>query len=120
MVDRLEGLQHVPDGVAGAGPRRDGLRRRQAGRPRPGGRRRAARARDGAGPHRPAAQLETFTHNSSEFLRREEALLLHGQGLPAGGARLAGRPAVVVVEGKDHRAELKRISALRRASGGPS
>ena len=28
------------------------------------------------------SQLQSFTHNSSEFLRREQDLLLHGSGLP--------------------------------------
>ena len=109
LVDRLEGRQHVPRRLPGAGPRRGRLRRRQAGRDGPGGRRRRCSsrrwtlARTGL-----AAQLETFTHNSSEFLRREEALLLHGQGLPA-ARRPARRPARDRgrATGKDHRAELQ-------------
>lgn len=64
-------------------------------------------ARAGLGP-----QLETFTHNSAEFLRREAGLLLHGEGLPTLGTRLAGRPVVVVVDGQDHRAELRAIRAF--------
>ena len=44
-----------------------------------------------------ATQLETFTHNSTEFLRREQDLLLHGRGLPALATRIADRPVVVVV-----------------------
>jgi uncharacterized membrane-anchored protein len=114
MVDRLEGLQHVPDGSrvrvhdemvyvdnkpVALGREVDATLLEQE----------MTQARTGL-----SAQLETFTHNSSEFLRREESLLLHGQGLPTGGSRLAGRPAVVVVEGKDHRTELKRISAFAR------
>lgn len=43
-----------------------------------------------------AVQLETFAHTTSEFLRREEGLLLHGQGSPALRARLRGRPVLVV------------------------
>jgi uncharacterized membrane-anchored protein len=114
MVDRLEGLQHVPDGAR--------IRVHDEmvyvdGRPVALGRefhaalldQEMAQARSGL-----ATQLETFTHNSSEFLRREEALLLHGQGLPTGGSRMAGRPAIVVVEGHGHRADLKRISAFVR------
>lgn len=66
-------------------------------------------ARAGLGP-----QLETFTHNSTEFLRREADLLLHGEGLPTLGTRLAGRPVVVVVDGQDHRAELRAIRAFLR------
>ncbi len=114
LVDRLEGLQHVPDGSrvrvhdemvyvddkpVALGREVDVALLDQE----------MAQARSGL-----ATQLETFTHNSSEFLRREEELLLHGQGLPTGGSRLAGRPAVVVVEGQHHRAELKRIGAFLR------
>ncbi|QZY30576.1 putative cytokinetic ring protein SteA [Nocardioides coralli] len=57
-------------------------------------------------------QLETFTHNSTELLRREEALLLHGQGLPTPGTKVAGRPAVVVVDGHEHLLELRGIKAF--------
>ena len=35
-------------------------------------------------------QLETFTHNSTEFLRREQDLLLHGRGLPRLATRIDG------------------------------
>lgn len=64
-------------------------------------------ARSGLGP-----QLETFTHNSTEFLRREADLLLHGQGLPTLGTRMSGRAAVVVVDGDDPRAGLRLIRAF--------
>ena len=57
-------------------------------------------------------QLETFTHNSTEFLRREADLLLHGQGLPTLGTRMAGRPVVVVADGHDHRAGLRSIRSF--------
>jgi len=66
-------------------------------------------ARDGM-----AAQLEMFTHNSTEFLRREQDLLLHGQGLPRLVTRLSGRPAVVVVPGRDVQAELARARRFAR------
>ena len=59
-------------------------------------------------------QLETFTHNSTEFLRREQELLLHGQGLPGPATRIAGRPVVVVVPGHEHRAELARLKVFIR------
>jgi uncharacterized membrane-anchored protein len=59
-------------------------------------------------------QLETFTHNSTEFLRREETLLLHGQGLPTLGTRMSGRPVVVVVDGHEHLVELRGIRAFIR------
>src|SRR5262245_39362805 len=40
------------------------------------------------------SQLQTFTHTSGEFLRREQDLLLHGEGLPDLRTSMAGRPVV--------------------------
>lgn len=54
-------------------------------------------------------QLETFTYNSAELLRREQDLLLHGLGLPRLRTRIAGRPVVVVVRGHDHERELDLV-----------
>ena len=59
-------------------------------------------------------QLETLTHNSTEFLRREQDLLLPGRGLPALGVSIGGRPVVVVVDGADVASELR---AIRRFVG---
>jgi uncharacterized membrane-anchored protein len=59
-------------------------------------------------------QLETFTHNSTEFLRREQDLLLHGRGVPLLDTRIAGRPVVVVVRGHEHEQELDRIRTFLR------
>lgn len=59
-------------------------------------------------------QLETFTHNSTEFLRREQDLLLHGLGMPRPATRIEGRPVVVVVPGHEHAAELAGIRAFIR------
>ncbi len=59
-------------------------------------------------------QLETFTHNSTEFLRREQDLLLHGRGLPRPATKIAGRPVVVVVRGNDFAAELAAIRPFLR------
>jgi uncharacterized membrane-anchored protein len=61
-----------------------------------------------------ATQLETFTHNSTEFLRREQDLLLHGRGLPRPATRISGRPVVVVVRGHDFAAELDAIRPYLR------
>ena len=58
------------------------------------------------------AQLESFTHNSTEFLRREQDLLLHGRGVPRTATELADRPVVVVVRGHDWEAELAGIKAF--------
>jgi uncharacterized membrane-anchored protein len=60
------------------------------------------------------SQLETFTHNSTEFLRREEGLLLHGLGLPETATRIAGRPVVVVVPGGGSRRRLASIETFIR------
>jgi uncharacterized membrane-anchored protein len=56
-----------------------------------------------------STQLQSFTHNTTEFLRREQDLLLHGQGAPKLATRVAGRPVVVVVRGYDYRADLRKL-----------
>jgi uncharacterized membrane-anchored protein len=56
------------------------------------------------------SQLQSFTHNSSEFLRREQDLLLHGTGLPTLRTSMTGRPVVVVSDPHElasHRKGLK-------------
>src|SRR5919112_301958 len=60
------------------------------------------------------SQLETFTHNSTAFLRREQDLLLHGRGVPRPATRIAGRPVVVVVRGHEYAAELAAIRPFLR------
>ena len=61
-----------------------------------------------------AVQLETFTHNSTEFLRREADLLLHGTGAPRLNTRVERRPVVVVVPGPDLEAELEGLRTYLR------
>ncbi len=61
-----------------------------------------------------ASQLQTLTHNSAEFLRREEPLILHGQGLPRLRTKLKGRPVVVVGQGPDDAAELRSMRRYLR------
>ena len=56
-----------------------------------------------------STQLQSFTHNTTEFLRREQDLLLHGQGAPEIKTKLEGRPVVVVVRGYDFREDLRRL-----------
>ncbi len=112
LLDRIEGLQHVADGSA---VRIHDDMVYVGGRPVALGRTVDAgllelemeRARSGL-----VTQLQTFTHNSTEFLRREEALLLHGEGLPTTATRLAGRPVIVVVEGPGLLGELARIEGF--------
>lgn len=60
------------------------------------------------------SQLHTLTHNSAEFLRREEALILHGEGVPRLRTRLRGRPVVVVGQGPDDAEELRRLRRYLR------
>ncbi len=59
-----------------------------------------------------AEQLDTLTHTTSAFLRREHELLLNGRGLPELTTRIAGRP-VVVVGAADH-ADLQAIGPFVR------
>ncbi|MFT4010166.1 MAG: putative cytokinetic ring protein SteA [Nocardioidaceae bacterium] len=60
------------------------------------------------------AQLQTFTSNAVEFLRREQGLMLHGEGVPELRTVVSGRSVVVVVAGYDYRTELKRIKRYLR------
>ncbi len=60
-----------------------------------------------------AAQLDSFAHTTSEFLRREEAVVLHGTGLPEMRARVSGRPVLVVGPGAQV-ADLKRLRRFIR------
>ncbi len=60
-----------------------------------------------------AAQLDTFAHTASEFLRREEGVLLHGTGLPALRTRFEGR-TVVVVGPQATASDVRRLSAFLR------
>lgn len=66
-------------------------------------------ARDGL-----TAHLETFTHNTTEFLRREQDVLLHGLGIPRPATRIAGRPVVVVAPGHEHARELALVRTFVR------
>jgi len=56
-----------------------------------------------------SAQLEAFTANTMEYLKRERALLLDGVGVPEVRTPLEGRHALVVVRGYDYRADLKAL-----------
>lgn len=60
-----------------------------------------------------ASQLDTFAHTASEFLRREEGVLLHGTGLPTLRTGLAGRPVVVVGPQATAR-EVRRLATFVR------
>jgi uncharacterized membrane-anchored protein len=59
-------------------------------------------------------QLSGLTHNSTEFLRREQDLLLHGLGVPRLATPIAGRSVVVVAPDYDQEAELAGVRAYLR------
>jgi uncharacterized membrane-anchored protein len=61
-----------------------------------------------------STQLQSFTHNTTEFLRREQELLLHGQGVPNTRTVITGRPVVVVVRGYDYREDLRGLKRFIR------
>ncbi|MCL8026071.1 putative cytokinetic ring protein SteA [Nocardioides bruguierae] len=61
-----------------------------------------------------SAQLETLTHNATEFLRREEDLLLHGRGLPTLTVSMRRRTVAVVVDGPSLDTELARVRDFLR------
>jgi uncharacterized membrane-anchored protein len=61
-----------------------------------------------------SAQLESFTHNTTEFLRREQDLLLHGHGVPRTATEMAGRPVVVAVRSHGWEDELRGIKPFVR------
>lgn len=56
-----------------------------------------------------STQLQSFTHNTTEFLRREQDLLLHGEGAPPTRTKLEDRPVVIVVRGYDYREDLRQL-----------
>jgi uncharacterized membrane-anchored protein len=56
-----------------------------------------------------ASQLETFSANAMEFIRREGELLLEGTDVPDVRTDFAGRPVVVVQRCFDYAADLRRL-----------
>ncbi|HEY9562185.1 MAG TPA: putative cytokinetic ring protein SteA [Nocardioides sp.] len=89
-----EGELFVGDSVVASGEILDGARLKQE----------LGAARGGM-----TTQLENFTHNSTEFLRREEQLLLHGRGAPKVGTKMADRSVAVCVAGPELADELRTI-----------
>ncbi len=54
-------------------------------------------------------QIEAFTANTIEFMRRERAVLLDGYGVPDVEVDLRGRQVLIVAPGPGHVAELARL-----------
>jgi uncharacterized membrane-anchored protein len=59
-------------------------------------------------------QLQSLTANTTEFLKREQDLLLHGKGVPELRTKMAGRPVVVVVRDFEHEDELQQMRMFIR------
>lgn len=53
--------------------------------------------------------LEAFSGNTIEFIRSESPLLIDGVGVPDVDVRIEGRHVVVVSDGPDHAADLKKL-----------
>lgn len=60
------------------------------------------------------SQLETFSANAMEFLRREGDLLLDDVGVPSTRTRFERRPVVVVMKNYDYRQDLRRLKKFIR------
>jgi len=56
-----------------------------------------------------SAQLEAFSANTIEFLRRERTLILDGVGVPELRAPIFRNQVLVVASGRDHVEDLKRL-----------
>ena len=61
-----------------------------------------------------STQLEAFTANAQEFIRRERDLLLEGEGVPDLRTLVRGRHVVVVMRGYDYKADLSRLRGYLR------
>lgn len=61
-----------------------------------------------------ASQLATLAHGSTELLRHEQDLLLHGVGVPRLATQAADRPAVVVARDHEHLGELAGVRTFLR------
>ena len=61
-----------------------------------------------------SAQLEAFTLNTMEYLRRERDLLLDGIGVPDISTRLDRRHVLLVVRGYDYREDLHALRSYIR------
>ena len=56
-----------------------------------------------------SAQLEAFSANTIEFLRRERTLILDGVGVPELAANLCNQQVLIVAAGRDHEEDLRRL-----------
>ncbi|MGB3440379.1 MAG: putative cytokinetic ring protein SteA [Actinophytocola sp.] len=56
-----------------------------------------------------SAQLEAFSANTIEFLRRERTLILDGVGVPELNATIRDQQVLIVAPGLDHEEDLRRL-----------
>jgi uncharacterized membrane-anchored protein len=56
-----------------------------------------------------ATQLQSLAHTSTELIRREQGVLLHGVGLPVLAARVSGRTVLIVAEGAETAEQLRSM-----------
>ena len=61
-----------------------------------------------------ASQLEAFSANAIEHLRRERGLLLEGEGVPSVSTPIQGRQVVVVLHEFDYAKDLKALKTFIR------
>lgn len=61
-----------------------------------------------------ASQLEAFSANAVEYLRRERDVLLDGDGVPEVGTPIEGRHVLVVVRAFDYRQDLAALKTYIR------
>lgn len=61
-----------------------------------------------------STQLEAFTANAQEFIRRERALLLDGEGVPDVRTKVHGRQVVVVMRAYDYKSDLRQLRRYLR------
>jgi uncharacterized membrane-anchored protein len=61
-----------------------------------------------------ATQLQSLAHTSTELIRREQGVLLHGVGLPALHARVQDGCVLVVAEGAETSDQLRRMRSFLR------
>lgn len=56
-----------------------------------------------------SSQLESFAMTTAEYMSREQALLIDGEGIPDIRTKLRGRHVIVAVRGHDYQRDLKSL-----------
>ncbi len=56
-----------------------------------------------------SSQLEAFAMTTAEYMSREQALLIDGEGIPEIRTKLRGRHVIVAVRGHDYQRDLKSL-----------